>query len=132
MLNYLPRKNDWVFGCGNIKGFGATFLKIRKRLAYKLQNPRLSGISFKTFRHWKATMEYYKTKDILYVMRFFGHRKIDNTMIYINLENASFQATNEEFNVKVAKTLEEIKALLEVGFEYICEKDGLLFLRKRK
>jgi len=27
---------------------------------------------------------------------------------------------------------EEIKQLLEVGFEYICEKDGLLFFRKRK
>jgi hypothetical protein len=28
--------------------------------------------------------------------------------------------------------LKEIKALLEVGFEYVCEKDGLLFFRKRK
>jgi len=27
---------------------------------------------------------------------------------------------------------EEIKALLEVGFEYVCQKDGLIFLRKRK
>ena len=27
---------------------------------------------------------------------------------------------------------EEIKKLLEVGFEYVCEKDGLMFFRKRK
>lgn len=26
----------------------------------------------------------------------------------------------------------KIKALLEVGFEYICQKDDLMFLRKRK
>jgi hypothetical protein len=29
-------------------------------------------------------------------------------------------------------SISEIKSLLEVGFEYICEKDGLMFLRKRK
>jgi hypothetical protein len=27
---------------------------------------------------------------------------------------------------------EEVKALLEVGFEYVCEKVNLIFLRKRK
>jgi len=27
---------------------------------------------------------------------------------------------------------EEVKALLEVGFEYVCQKDNLIFLRKRK
>jgi hypothetical protein len=32
----------------------------------------------------------------------------------------------------VAEKPEEIKALLEVGFEYVCEKDELMFFRKRK
>jgi hypothetical protein len=41
-------------------------------------------------------------------------------------------ARNDEFTVKVVSNPEEIKALLEVGFEYVCEKDGLLFFRKRK
>jgi len=34
--------------------------------------------------------------------------------------------------VKVAKEPEEIKGLLEIGFEYVCEKEGLVFLRKGK
>jgi len=34
--------------------------------------------------------------------------------------------------VKIAKTPDEIKELLEVGFEYVCEKDGLMFFRKRR
>jgi hypothetical protein len=50
----------------------------------------------------------------------------------INLENTIFQATNDKFHVEVAKTPEEINGLLEVGFEYVCEKDGLMFFRKRK
>jgi hypothetical protein len=38
----------------------------------------------------------------------------------------------EEFHVRITKEPEEIKGLLEVGFEYVCEKDGLLLFRKRK
>jgi len=45
---------------------------------------------------------------------------------------APFQATDEEFHAEVAKTGGEIKGLLEVGFEYVCEKDALVYLRKRK
>jgi len=33
---------------------------------------------------------------------------------------------------KIGSTSEEIKALLEVGYENTCEKEGLLFFRKRK
>jgi hypothetical protein len=43
-----------------------------------------------------------------------------------------FQNTNDEFCVGVARTTEEIKALLKVGFEYVLEKDGLHFFRKSK
>jgi len=57
---------------------------------------------------------------------------IQNTLIYVHLENALFRADNDEFHVKVAKAPEEIKQLLEAGFEYICEKDGLLYFRKRR
>ena len=56
----------------------------------------------------------------------------ENTMIYIDVERALFQTSNDEFHVRGAKSPEGIKALLEVGFEYVCEKDGLLFFRKRK
>jgi hypothetical protein len=31
-----------------------------------------------------------------------------------------------------SKKPEEIKELLEAGFEYVCQKDTLIFLRKRK
>jgi hypothetical protein len=37
-----------------------------------------------------------------------------------------------QFTTKAAKTPEELKSLIEVGFEYVCQKDDLLFFRKRK
>ena len=54
------------------------------------------------------------------------------TLLYIQIERAIYKEQSDEFTVKVAKTPEEIKSLLEVGFEHVCEKDGLLFFRKRK
>jgi len=89
-------------------------------------------MTFHTFRHWKATVEYHKTRDILHIKRLLGHKNIQNTLLHIDLEIALFNTGNGEFTVKVAEKPEEIKALLEVGFEYVCENDGLMFFRKRK
>ncbi|MBN1683698.1 hypothetical protein JW865_09125 [Candidatus Bathyarchaeota archaeon] len=53
-----------------------TYCYRRKALVIKLGNPNFMKISFKTFRHWKATTEYHRTKDILYVKELFGHKNI--------------------------------------------------------
>jgi integrase len=132
MLNALPKKNELIFP-GSLKSMKGTFLDTRKRLADTLQNPRLLRISFHTFRHWKATMLYHQTKDPYYVQHFLGHRSLSSTEIYINIEHTLFEAgANDEFTVRVAEKPEEIKTLLELGFEYVLQKDNLIFLRKRR
>jgi len=70
---------------------------------------------------------YNQTKDILYVKQFLAHRKVETTLLYIQLSEVIFKNTSEEFTVRVAKTKEEITQLLEVGFEYVCEKDELIY-----
>jgi len=40
-----------------------------------------------------------------------------NTEIHINIERAIFEPRSDEFTVKVAEKPEEVKSLLEVGFE---------------
>jgi len=132
MLNALPRESQKVFGESLISSMRTTFLKSRKRLATKLQNPRLNRISFHTIRHWKATYEYHRTKDPYYVKQFLGHKSLKSTEIYINIERTLFEPGSDEFTVKVTDKPEKVKALLEVGFEYVCKKDELIFLRKRK
>ena len=47
-------------------------------------------------------------------------------------EKALFKNEVENFIVKATKETEEIQALLEVGFEFVCQKDSLMFFRKRK
>ena len=46
MLNSLPKKSLRVFGDGPINSQKTTFIRARKHLAHKLQNPRLLQISF--------------------------------------------------------------------------------------
>jgi integrase len=108
------------------------YQKQRAALAQKLQNPRLLRIHFHTFRHWKATMLYHQTKDILYVMQFLGHKNIKNTLIYVQIEEALFKDEDEEFVCKVAGTIEEAKTLIEAGFSYVCEFNDVKLFRKRK
>jgi len=108
------------------------FEKQRARIAEKLQNPRLRRISFHTFRHWKATMLYHQTKDILYVMRFLGHKNIKNTLIYIQLEEAIFKREDDEFICKAARTVEEAKMLIEAGFKHVCDFGDVKLFRKRR
>lgn len=108
------------------------FEKQRVNIARKLQNPRLLRIHFHTFRHWKATMLYHQTKDILYVMKFLGHKTIKSTLIYIQLEEAIFKEENDEFICKAAASIEDAKTLIEEGFDYVCEFNGVKLFRKRK
>jgi integrase len=131
MLNRLDKANVRIFPARG-SSLPVSFYRSRRRLAAKLNNPRLLKIGLHTLRHWKATMEYHRTKDILRVKELLGHRSLDNTMLYIQVEKSLFNDDNDEFIVKTAKTPEEIKSLLEAGFEYVCEKDGLMFFRRRK
>jgi len=99
-------------------------------MAQNLGNPRIHKITFTTFRHWKGTIEYHKTKDILHVQRMLGHKNIQNTMIYINLESALFHEANEEFTVRVAETPDDACSLVEAGFDYVTEMEGQKIFRK--
>ena len=93
-----------------------------------MQNPRLLKISFSTFRHWGATMTYHYTKNILLVKKLLGHKKIENTMKYTQLVHFK----NDEFEVATATNIEEAKKLVEVGFDYITEKNDIMFFRRPK
>ena len=129
MLNTLTRKNEYVFRNGLLNHFADGFRQQRKRIAIKLENPRIKAISFKTLRHFKATMEYHRTKSILHVKHILGHKRIESTMVYTHL----IDFEDEEYVSQVAKTAEEARKLVEAGFEYVCTApDYLMIFKKRK
>jgi integrase len=132
MLQRLPRSSERIFPA-RLDCQSNNFRQQRRRLAVKIGNPRLSRITYTTFRHWKGTTEYHRTKDILHVKRILGHKSIKSTMIYVNLEQALFQITEDKFHSRAAENAMEALSLIDTGFEYVCTTpDNLMLFRKRK
>jgi len=130
-IKRIPKRTDGrIFA--HVKALSSNMVLQRRRIAHAYGNPRLLKITFRTFRHWKGTMEYHKTHDPYHVKKLLGHKRLQSTEIYINLEQAVFTEENDEFHVKAVKTLEEACKLIEVGFEYITDIDDCKIFRKRK
>jgi integrase/recombinase XerD len=127
MLNEMPKDTISAFTY-NTNAWIRNFGRQRKKIAFKLKNPRLTQITFHTFRHWKATMEYYKTKDILHVKEILGHKSLNNTMLYTQL--ICFK--DDDFTASVAHSEEEACKLIEAGFDFVCDYNGNKIFRKRK
>lgn len=134
MLNRQPHLSEYVFrnpsvdSIDSLDNFSRNFSKQRRKISEKLQNPRILRISFRTFRHFKATSEYHRTKDILHVMQVLGHRNIQNTLVYTHLVNFG----GDDYICKAARSMDEAKALVEIGFDYVTDIEGMKLFRKRK
>ncbi len=134
MLQQLSHNWEYVFRAPrtdplqSMQNFHRNFCAQRKNLAKRLQNPRLNSISFRTLRHFKATTEYHRTRDILHVMQLLGHKNIRNTLVYTHL--VSFES--DDYVCRVAKTVDEAKALIEDSFEYVTDIEDIKLFRKRK
>lgn len=111
--------------------FRGMFSQQRKRIARKPQNPRLLKITFHTLRHWKGTIEYHRTKDILHVKQILGHKRIENTLIYVQLAEELF-TDQQDYVSKVAKTEADACVLVDAGFDFVCDFNGNKILRKKK
>jgi integrase len=133
MLGQLPRPNNLVFRLKK-ESLRKIFEAMRKRTAKKLGNPRLDKITFHTFRHWKGTTEYHKTKDIIHVASILGHKDIHSTQKYIVIENALYSNTfDDEWTHKVCHSIEEEGKLINAGFELVrAVNETTTIYRKRK
>ena len=88
LVHQLPRVCDYVFRKSKDSSPHSNlsyFWQKRKEISLKVNNPNLMRIDFKSLRHFKATREYFKTKDVLFVKELLGHKSIKNTLVYVHL-----------------------------------------------
>ena len=105
--------------------------RCRKRAFLNFRDTELLKVRLYDLRHWFATTEYLKKGDIFHVKYLLGHRDIKSTLVYMHVAQAQLNNSDEYFS-RVAKTIEEAKKLIEQGFEYVTEFDGVKLFRKRK
>jgi integrase len=142
MLNNLPRVNEMLFGTITEDLLKNQLCRTRARLAFKLGNQHLNDIHFHTLRHWKATMLYHygipgemDPHDLLEVAKFLGHRDLENTRMYIQLEKNLFKNIPvDKYVTRVAHNTEDSCRFIEDGFEYHTGsfEDGGKIFRKQK
>jgi len=128
LREYLYRVHDYK-PFPDAEWMGSVWRRVRNKTAEKLKEPSIRSIRLYDLRHFYATALYHKSKDILLVKQQLGHRKIETTLIYTQLVNFGEE---DEFYSATAKTVEEAKALIEQGFDYVTEIDSVKLFRKRK
>lgn len=121
-----PADRTWKM---KYKSVERTFVRLRDKASDRLANPNLRRITMKTFRHWKATFEYHKTKDILYVQSLLGHKSLMNTQIYTHLVQWD---NDESWTCRATNDLQESIKLIEDGFSYVCDMGEYKLFRKMK
>ncbi len=121
-----PQLNEKLFPSSS--AIRHAFGRYRNIVAQKLHGPSLRKIRLYDLRHHFATMLYHKTKDILHVKEQLGYRRLESTLVYMHL--IDFQ--DDEYIVRVAKTVKEACQLIETGFEYVTEVEDAKLFRKRK
>jgi integrase len=113
----------------NSEYMGKIWRRTRNKLAAKLQQPELRKVPLRNLRHKFATQTYDKTKDMFYTMQQMGHSKYETTLFYAQLLHFE---NEEEYTVKVAQNIKEAIELIEHGFQYVTEMDGVKLFKKRK
>jgi site-specific recombinase XerD len=101
----------------------------RDRATEKHCMPELKKVQTRNLRNYSGAQFYYKTKDPIATQRHFRHKKYDTTNHYLR---GMITDGEEEFTCKTAKTIAEATALIEAGFQYITEMEGLKLFKKRK
>jgi integrase len=104
------------------------YRRVRNRLAQKLGDASLTSIRLYDFRHFKASMEYHRTKDLLHVKQLLGHKDLRTTLRYTQLIDFG----SEEYHSATAKSVSEAAKLIEQGFDFVCDVDTVKLFRKRK
>jgi len=125
---YLHKHSEkYPFPKSNI--MGQVWRDTRKRTANKLCKPELYKIQLRNLRNYSGAKLYYKLQDPIAVMRHLRHKKLETTMHYIRGITIGGE---EEYTCKTAKTIQEASQLIEVGFQYVTEIDGIKLFKKRK
>jgi len=129
LLREYLRKYDSEYPFPKAKRIGEMWRRFRNRLADKLNDPQLRQIPLRNLRHHYATNLYAKTKDILLVKQRLGHKKIETTMIYTQLISYDEE---DNYTSATATNVKEVQDLVNHGFEYVTDIDGIKVFRKRK
>jgi integrase len=104
----------------------------RNRVADNLKEPDLKNIPLKNLRNYSGARLYLSlpVRDPIQVMRHLRHKKLETTMHYIRA--IVLDPDDEEYMSRTATTIKEDQELIDAGYQYVTEREGIKLYRKRK
>jgi hypothetical protein len=131
MINMLPHTSNRVFDC-NYNNMLTVFVKVRRRLATKTQNPRINRIELRSYRHWAGTkIAELSNGNPITVMKMLGIRNVTNAMKYVDIWKLSFKSETDYDFLEVT-TPEDLKIALLGGYTHVIDKFGASWFRRPK
>ena len=129
MLQRLPKNSEKIFGNIGYSTMRNNLNDQKKRIAEKLQNPRIRRITPHVIRHWRASIEYHRGAGLIEIKQMLGHSSLRSTLVYTHLMK---HTEKDEYISRATRSVKGAGALIESGFQYVTEMDGLKIFRKRK
>ena len=118
MLKRLPNTSERVFGDISYVTMRNNLNDQKKRIAEKLQNPRISRIKCHTLRHWRASIAYHRGAKLIEIKEMLGHMTLKSTLVYTHLMK---HTEKDEYISRATRSVKGARALIESGFQYITE-----------
>jgi hypothetical protein len=110
----------------------SVFVKVRRRLAAKIQNPAINRIELRSYRHWAGTkIAELSNGNPITVMKMLGIRNVTNAMKYVDIWKLSFKSETDYEYLEVT-TPEELKIALLGGYTHEIDKFGASWFRRPK
>ena len=132
LLKRLPRKyGNYVFN-PNPRGLHGSFQRQRLKLADRLGKPQFLKIHFHTWRHVRGTMDVHNHIPLFEVKENLGHKCISNTEKYVHWNRQLYQEKNDRYHFAAVSTIDEAGKLIENGYEFVTDMDGMKLFRKPK
>ena len=132
LLKTLPRKHGKYVFNPNPRGLHSSFRLQRHKLAEKLGKPQLLKIHFHVFRHVRGTMDIHNHVPLYEVKENLGHKCITNTEKYIHFNRQLFHEKNDRYHFAAVSTVDDAGKLIENGYEYVTDMEGMKLFRKAK
>ena len=113
---------------GTADDYGKNYRAMRNKLAEKLKDPTIRTIRLYDLRHYFCTKKLNDIGNPYTVMVLMGHKKLETTQKYMHLLNLN----DDEWTCTGATTAKDAVKLIEAGFQYVTNIEGIQLFRKRK
>jgi hypothetical protein len=133
MLKEYLNKNPQEYPFPDPKIMGEAWRRTRNRVADNLKQPELKNIPLKNLRNYSGAQLYKSlpVRDPIAVMRHLRHKKLETTMHYIRAIVLDYEE-DDQWISRTSTTIQEDQKLIDSGFQYVTERDGIKIYRKRK